>query len=128
MLMPGQYYCWVNVSLHRFVILVKQLQITLYHIQTLSDASAADDFRKHFGKGRNCSQQAISPFATMLSTFFKNSFLHLQRVCIFLPRCFQSHLLQMVVCEKGVIIEIYPLDIRFESVHWIWKLILITTA
>ena len=55
--------------------------LTLYRIQTLSDASAADDIWKHCVKRRNRSKQAISPFAIMFS--------------IFLPRCFQSCLLQI---------------------------------
>ena len=42
--------------------------LTLYSIYTHSDASTPDSFRKHCGKRRNCSLQAISPFPLMFST------------------------------------------------------------
>ena len=38
-------------------------------IYTFYDASAADNFLKTNDKRRNCSKRAISPFATMFSTF-----------------------------------------------------------
>ena len=43
--------------------------LTLSLIYTLSDASAADGLlKKHSHKRKNCSKQAISPFASMCST------------------------------------------------------------
>ena len=61
----------------------------------LSDASAADNFWKPCDKRRNCAKQAISPFATMFSTLFKKLNSHLLRYITFLPKCSQSHLLQI---------------------------------
>ena len=46
-----------------------KLVLTLPHLQTLSDAYAADDFWKFCGKRRNCSCWN-SPFAIMISTLF----------------------------------------------------------
>ena len=43
--------------------------LTISHIKTLSDASAADDFWIHFGQG---SWWSISSFVTMFSTLFNN--------------------------------------------------------
>ena len=44
--------------------------LTLSNLQTRYDASAADDSRKLCEKRRNCSKQAICPFATKFSTLF----------------------------------------------------------
>ena len=42
--------------------------LTLSHLYTHFDASAADDFWKHRDKRRNCSKRAISSYSTMFST------------------------------------------------------------
>ena len=46
----------------------KPLQLILSHIQTLSDASAADDFIKQFGKRRNYSQ-CSELYSTIILSF-----------------------------------------------------------
>ena len=77
-------------------------QITLSDIYTVSDAFAEDKFWKHCDRRRNCSKQAISPFATMFSILFSN--------CTFIYRYFPRFWLivfkffycRCVVCGKGL--------------------------
>ena len=73
-------YIMISIGTEDGVGLHRETALSLSHIQTLFDTSAADDFRKHVGKRRNCSKQAICPFATMFSALF-NQYTYIFRDC-----------------------------------------------
>ena len=79
--------------------------LTLSHINTLSNASAVDNFWKHCDNKRNCSKQAISPFATMFLTFFQYiviiTFIYRGFPCYCLGN-FKVVCCRFVVCGKGL--------------------------
>ena len=64
------YINWTNDFFNVNIFYDKISPLTLSNKQTLSDASAADDFRKHCDKQWNCSKQAFSPFALTFPYLF----------------------------------------------------------
>ena len=70
-------------------------KLTHSHLKLLADASAADDFSKHCDKRRNCSKQAISPFATTFFQFSKQ--LHTLIYRDFL--CFCPYVSKVLCCR-----------------------------
>ena len=60
-------------------------------------------FRKHSDKRRNCSKRAISPFATMFSTFCHRLSIQLWRFSVFWQNTFKVVCCRIVVWGKGLI-------------------------
>ena len=85
------------------MVFLQQNSLILYHILTLSDASAADDFWKHCGKGRNCSKREISPFVTMFTTFCINYTFIYRDFQFFCQLAFKVICCRFAVCGKGLI-------------------------
>ena len=110
--------------------------LTFSYIQRLFEASAADGFWKHCDKRRNCSKQAISPFATMFSTFFSNYTFIYWYCPSFCLDIFRVVGCRFVVCRKGLKDGIFgilinctrELFVSYISVNWSnWSLFLMQT-
>ena len=67
------------------------------------DVSAADIFWKHCDKRRNCSKQAISPFATIFSISLSNNTYNCKMFPYFWVDIFNVICCRFAVCGKGLI-------------------------